>query len=153
MSRAANENILESWFTHRHCLDLSGEGLNHFRNKAVRAFALHADLIFENGGFDVKAVSNAFRQQACIMGSIEQHDISADFGLQLRRRAQSYQIAFIHNGQPVAALSFFHEMSSYQDRNTFFIAQDLQVLPEIAARAGVETRSGLVEQEDCGVMQ
>ena len=36
--------------------------------------------------------------------------LETDLGLQLRGRAQSNQVAFVHDRQTVAALGFFHEV-------------------------------------------
>src|ERR1039458_202846 len=124
VSGAANEDVLERRLAHRERLDLSGESLDHFGDKAVRAFAFHAHLVLQNCGFHVEARPDPLCQQSRIMGRVEQHHVAADFAFQLRGRAQSYPVAFIHDGQPVTALRFFHEMRGDEHGNMLFVAQD-----------------------------
>ena len=63
------------------------------------------------------------------MRGLQQDHVPANFTFQFGRRAQSYQISFVHNGQAVAAFGFFHQMCGHQHRDVLFIAQRLQVLP------------------------
>ena len=87
------------------------------------------------------------------MGGIEQDHVAADFTFQLRGRAQGHQVAFIHDGEAVTALGFFHEMRGDEHRDVFLVAQRPQVLPEIAPGAGIEAGGGLIEQQHSGMMQ
>src|SRR5579863_9107965 len=59
VSGAANENIFEGGLAYRERLDLSRKSFDDFGHEAVRALALHADLIFEDRSFHVKAGADA----------------------------------------------------------------------------------------------
>ena len=83
----------------------------------------------------------------------EQNDVAADLAGQCLGRAQRHQIAFIQNGEPVAAFGFFHQVGGDDDGDVLLIAEDLQVLPKIAPGAGIEAGGGLVEQQNLGMMK
>ena len=78
---------------------------------------------------------------------LEQNHVAADFVLQFRGRAQRDQLALVQDGEAVAALGFFHQVSGHNDRDALLIAQNLQVLPEIAAGARIEPGRRLVQQQ------
>ena len=73
--------------------------------------------------------------------------------LEFRRRTQGDQLAFVQDGEAVAALGFFHQVSGDDDRDAFLISEDLQVLPEIATGARIEAGRRLVQQQDRWMMQ
>ena len=78
---------------------------------------------------------------------IQQNDVAADLLLQLGRRAQRDQISVTENRQPVAALGLFHQVCGHDDGHPLLIAQDLQVLPQVAPRARIEPGGRFVEQQ------
>ena len=92
-------------------------------------------------------------QRSGVVRGIQQNHVAADFALQLRRRSQRDQVSFIHDGQPIAALGFFHQVRGYEHGDVLFVAQNLQILPQVAARAGIEAGGRFVEQQDAGMMQ
>ncbi len=73
--------------------------------------------------------------------------------LQFRGRAQRDDVAVGVNRQTVAALGLFHQMRGDQHGHAFFVAQNLQVLPQVAARAGIESGRRLIEQQHRRMMQ
>src|SRR5258708_27854756 len=150
---AADENVFESGLAYGNCLDLSGKGFDDFRDEAVCAFALHAHLIFQNGSVYVKAGADSFGEQSRIMCRDEQNHVSPDLAFQLRGCAQRHQIAVVHDGEAVAALGLFHEVRGDQHGNVFFVAQGGEVLPEIAAGAGIEAGGWFIEQQHSGMVQ
>jgi hypothetical protein len=83
----------------------------------------------------------------------EQDDVAADLAGQCLGRAERHQVAFIQDGQPVAAFGFFHQVGGHDDGDALLIAQDLQVLPKIAPGARIEAGGGLVEQQNLGMMK
>jgi len=92
-------------------------------------------------------------QQPHVFSSFEQHYVAANFVLQFRGGSQGHQVSFIHDRQPVAAFSLFHQVRCHQHGNVLFIAQHLQILPEIAPSPGIEARGRLIKQQNAGVMK
>ena len=101
----------------------------------------------------MEARANVLGQQSSVVRGIQQDHVAADFALQFCRRAQGHQISFIHDGQAVAALGFFHQVRRHQHGHLFFVAQDLQILPQIAAGARIQARRWLIQQQDSGMVQ
>ena len=119
----------------------------------MSGFLLDAHLITQYRGRDVEAIANVLSEGIGVAGGVEQDDVAADFTFQFRRSAQSDEVTFVHDGETVATLGFFHEVRGDQHAHVLFVAEDCQVLPEIAAGAGVEAGRGFVEKEDSGMMQ
>ena len=84
---------------------------------------------------------------------VEQDHVAANLALQLRRRAQADQVAVAQDGQAVAFFGLFHQVRGHDDGDALLVAQNLQVLPEVAARAGIEAGGGLIEQQNLGTME
>src|ERR1017187_4851440 len=108
MSGAANEYVFECRLAYGKRFDLSGKSFDNFRYETVGAFALDAHLLPQNRGVDVKAGPDALSQGSRVLGRLQHYDVAADLALQILRRAQRHQIAFIHDRQPVATYPFFH---------------------------------------------
>ena len=87
------------------------------------------------------------------LARFEQNDVAADLALQLRGSAQRDDIAFGVNRQPVAALGLFHQVRGDQDGHMFFVAQNLQILPQVAPRARIEAGCWLIQQQHRRMMQ
>ncbi len=83
----------------------------------------------------------------------QQNHIAADFALQLCRSAQRDYAAVGVNRQAIAALGFFHQVRGHQNGHALFVTQNLQILPKVAACAGIEAGCRLVEQEHGRMMQ
>ena len=86
------------------------------------------------------------RQNSGVSRGIEQDDVAADFAFQFCGSAESHQISLIHDGKAVAAFGLFHQMRRDQNGNVLLVAQDLQILPEIAPGTGIKPRGRLVQQ-------
>ncbi len=153
VSGAVDEYIFQRRLADRNRLNLSGKCLDQVGHKTVPAFALDAHLIAQHGRLHVEARPDVVGQQTGVVGGIEQDHVAADLALQFCRRAQRHQIAFIHDGEAVATLGFFHQMRGHQHRNVLFIAQDLQVLPQIAPRSRIKASRRLIEQQHSRMMQ
>ena len=141
MARALNEDIFERGTSHRDAVDLAGKGLHHGGHQAMTFGTLQADGAAQHSGLYCKTGGHAFRQGArrLWVSGLEQHYVAADGRLQLRRGTQRDQVALVQNGQPVAVLGLFHQVSGHQDRDALLVAQSAQVLPHVAARARIET--------------
>ena len=145
MSRPVNEHILKRRLAHRDRLDLAGKSFNHVRDKPVALFAFDPHLVLENRRLHVKPGPNVLRQQPRVVRRIQQDHVAADFALQFRRSSQRHQVALVQDRQPVAALGLFHQVSRDQHRNMLFVAQHLQVLPQVAACSGIESSRRLIQ--------
>src|SRR5215813_1301778 len=119
----------------------------------MAGFLLDAHLIAEHRGCNLEAMANVLREDIGVTGGIEQDDVAADLALQLCGSAKSDQVSFIHDRKPVAALGFFHQMGRDQNAYVFLVAQNTEVLPEIAARAGIEAGGGFVKEQNVGMVQ
>src|SRR2546428_125545 len=131
---AVNENVFQRWFADRDSFDLARKSFHHVGDKAMTVLTLEADLTIEHLRIDFEARANFFGKGFGI-SSVEQDHVPANFLFQFRGSAESHQFAFIQDRQTIAMFSFFHEMSSHDHGNFFFIPQNLQVLPKVAARS------------------
>ncbi len=59
----------------------------------------------------------------------------------------------MHDADSIASLGLFHVMRRQHDRDAVVLAQMLEVVPELAARRGIEPGAGLVEQQQLGLVQ
>src|SRR5579872_185713 len=150
---AVNENIFQRGLAQRNRLNLAGECLDDIRDKAMTALPLNSDLIPQHRGFDMESHADLFGQQTGVVRGIQHNHIAADLALQLCRRSERHEISFVHDGEPVAALRLFHQMRRHKHRNALFIAQNLQILPQVAARSGIEAGRGLIQQQDCRMVE
>src|ERR1700692_2582600 len=105
VSGAANENVFQGGFADRERLYFSGEGFDEFGHKSVRAFALDANLILEDRGFNMKTCADALGAQACIARCIEHNHVAAPIS------------AFISAGVPRATKLPSFIMSSRSQRS------------------------------------
>ena len=148
MSGATDEYIFQSWFAHGYGLNLTGEGFDHVGDEAVSLVLLEADLaVVEHGGFGSVTLADTHGQLFRIVARFKQKHVATDFVLQLCRSAKRDQLAFAENCQAIATLGFFHQVRSNNHRDIFLIAKDGEILPKIAARAGIEAGRGLIEQK------
>ena len=133
--------------------DFSRESFDHIGHESVSILAFDPHLIFQNRGLDEEARAHLLRQQSRVACGFQNNHVAADFAFQFRGRAQSNQIAFVQDGESVATLGLFHQVRGHQHGNMFFIAQHLQILPQVAARAGVESGRRLIEQQHSRMVQ
>ena len=152
MAGAADEYIFEARLVDRDAFDLAGKGFDHIGDEAMSILDLEAHLMIEHRRVQAKALFNALRQRLGVVG-LQQNHVAADFALQFRRRAQRDDVAFGVDRQAIAALGLFHQVSGDQHGHAFFVAQNLQVLPQVAARAGIETGRRLIQQQHRRMMQ
>ena len=153
VASAPDEYIFQRRLAHRDRLNFTRKCLDYVRHKAVTAFLLDAHLIAQGRRLYVESSPNVLSQSTGIPRRIEHHDVSADLAFQFFRRTQRDEVAFVHDGQPVAALGFFHQMRCYQHRHMLFIAQNLQVLPQIAPSSRVKPSGRFIEQQNPRMMQ
>ena len=91
-------------------------------------------------------------QRFCIL-RIQQNHISANFVLQVVGCSQRNHFSGIQDGQPIAALCFFHQMRGHDHGDSFFVTQNRQILPQIAPRPRIEPGGRLIQQENRRMMQ
>src|SRR5208337_1569847 len=115
-------------------------------------FNFQADLIVHDGGIDVKLAADV-AGQGLRVARFEQNDVAADFAGEGLGRAERYQVAFVQDGEAVAAFGLFHQVGGDDHGNALLIAEDLEILPKVAPRAGIEAGGRLVEQQNLGMME
>ncbi len=118
----------------------------------MSVFNFETDVVVHNRRVDLKSVTNALGEGLRIAG-FEQNDVASDLAGEGFGRAEGYQVAFIQNGEAVATFGLFHQVGRDDDRDAFLIAQNLEVLPKIAPRAGIEAGGGFVEEQNLGMME
>jgi len=109
-----DENIFESGLAHAERLDFSRECLYDFGNEVVSIFNFEAHTLVHDGGIDLKLSANAIGQRLWIAG-LQQNYIASNFAGQGFGRSERYQVAFVQDGEAVAALGFFHQMGGDDD--------------------------------------
>ena len=115
-------------------------------------FPLQPDLACEHLRIHIETSANAFRHGFRVPG-IEQNDVAADFTFQFAGSSESHQLSFVEDGQTVAALRLFHQVRGYNHGDFFFVPQNLEVLPQVAARAGIKTRCRFIEQKNSRMVE
>ena len=82
------------------------------------------------------------------------HDhVTADFGLELAGRRNGDQLALMHDPNAIASLGLFHVMRRQHNGHALFLAQVLEIVPKFAARRRIKPRAGLVEQQQCRLVE
>jgi len=138
---AVDENVFERGLADGDGLNFAGKGFDRVGDEAVAVLTLQADLSGEDLGIDLEALADTLGEQIRV-GGVEQDDIATNFALEIPGRPQGDKLALIENGQAVATFGFFHQVGGDDDSYFFLVAEDLEVLPEIAAGAGVESGGG-----------
>ena len=119
---AADEDVFERRLAYERALNFSRECFDHVGDEAVAVFDFQADVAVHDGRVDRETVANALRERFGV-GSFEQNDVAADFVVQLRRRAEGDEFAFVQDGEAVAALGLFHQVRGDDDGDVFLVAQ------------------------------
>src|SRR5580658_820806 len=152
VSGAVNEHILQRRLAHAERLNFSGERLDYFWHEVMSVFNFEPDVFVHDSGVDLKLIANTFGQRLRIT-RFEQNYVAADLASQSFRSAERYQIPFIQNSKTIAAFGLFHQVSSDDDRDALLIAENRQILPEVAPGAGIESGCRLVEQQYSRMME
>src|SRR5205823_7238102 len=84
---------------------------------------------------------------------LEQDHIATDLTLEFGRCAERNYFALVENGQTIAAFSLFHQVSGHDYCDLLLFAQNLQILPQITACAGIQTCRRLIQEQHRGMMQ
>ena len=111
------------------------------RTEPSTTFAVDVELLLDFGG-----------QAARVVGA-NRDGVAADGRLQRDRRIERGQIALVHDRDAVGPLGFVQQMRREDDRHAVALADLLQVLPQVAARARIEAGRRLVEQQQPRAMQ
>jgi hypothetical protein len=152
VASAVNEDVLQRGLTDGDRIDLAGKCLDDIRDEAVPLLALNANFSSYDLCSDSKAGFDVASERFGI-SCIKNNYVATDFVAKIGRCTQGNELAFVHNGEAVAALSFFHQMGGDQNGDVLLVAEDAKVLPKIAAGARVEAGRGFVEQKNGGMMQ
>ena len=73
--------------------------------------------------------------------------VAADGGPQGVGRIKGHDFSVIENGDPIGFVGFLQQVRRQHDRYAFMFAQLAQVVPQIDAGRRVQTRAGLIEQQ------
>src|SRR5208282_2866755 len=149
---AMDKNVFESRFAHAQRLYLSRKRLDYVGDEAVSIFNFQANLVVHDRGTYMELVANALRQRLRV-ARFEQDYVASDLAGQGFGRAERYQVAFVQDGETVAAFGFFHQVSGDNDGDALLIAQDLEILPKVAPSTGIETGRRLVEEQNLGMVK
>src|SRR5437870_3789348 len=122
MTGAPDKNVFKRGLADRNGLNLSRKSFSQISHKLVAIAALHADFVIKHLSFSLKMLFDARRQRLRLLG-FQQDNISADLAAQLRRCSQRDNFPGAENGQAIASLCLFHEMSSNNDGDALLIAQ------------------------------
>src|ERR1700675_1891230 len=104
-----NENILQRRLAHAKRLDFSRKSLDHVWNEAMTIFYFKPYLFVHDRGLDLKLRADALGQ-ALRIACFKQNYVASDFSRQGFGSPQSYQVAFIQNGEAVTAFRLFHQV-------------------------------------------
>src|SRR5580692_2062820 len=109
--------------------------------------AFDTDLSVKHLCVQMEARADSFGERIRVF-PVQQNHVSTDFMLQVIWRAQRLHFAFVQDGEAIAALSLFHEVSGDDYGYAFFITKNRKILPEITPGAGIESGGGFVQEED-----
>ena len=152
MSGAVDEDVFQRGLADAEGLNFAGKGFDDVGDKAMAVLDFEADLLVHDGGIDMEFAANLSCQRLWIAGFQEDY-IAADFSGERFGCAESDEVALVQDGEAIAALGFFHEMGSDDDGDALLVAEDSEVLPEVAAGAGIETGGRFIEEQDLGMVE
>ena len=152
MAGAADEDVFEGRLAYTERLDFSRKGFDHVGDETVSVFDFEANLVVHDGGIDLKFCANAVGERLRIL-SLQQNYVASDLPRQGVGRAECHQVALVQDSEPVASFRLLHQVRRDNHRDVFLIAQNLQVLPKVAAGAGIEAGRGLIQQQDFGMVE
>src|ERR1035441_3188907 len=118
----------------------------------ISIFNFEADVLVHDSRIDVKLGAN-FLGEGLRIARFQQDYIASNLAGKRLGRAEGNQVAFVQNGQAIAAFGFFHQMSGNDDGDALLVAENLEVLPKITPRAGIEPSCGLIEEQNLGMMK
>src|SRR5579883_1037311 len=154
MSGAIDEHVLECWLADRNRLNLTGEGFDHIGDEAMSLIALEANFaVVEYGGFNAVTLRDAYGQLLRIFTRFEQQHVTANFVFQFSGRTKCNELAFAQYGKAVASLGFFHEVRGDDYGYALLIAENGEVLPEVAAGTRIKASGRLVQEKHRGMMK
>ena len=153
VTRAVNEHVFKRGLADRNSLNLTRERLDYIRDEAMTAFALDPYLIPQDSRVYMEAAANLLSERVGVVGRVKENHVTTNFVFQFGRCTKCDEIALIHDGEAITTLGFFHQVRRYEDRDVLFVTENLQILPQITASAGIETRRRLIQQQDAGMVQ
>ena len=153
MARAGDEDVFQRRLAKRDRFDLAGKCLDQPRDPlvAVGLFQPHGSRRACCGSQPNR--SRDRRGQAAGIGGANRDRVAADRGPQRVRRVERHQLPFVQNGDAVGLVGFFQQVGRQHDRHALLVAQRVQVVPQIAAGARVETGARLVEQQQSRMVE
>ena len=116
---------------------------------------LDADFPLDHGRGDACLFRDGPRQLigAGSLGDTEADDIAADRGGEFLRSSQGNQFSAAHDADAVGACGLLHEVGGAEGRDAVFGAEFFECRPEIKTCTRIESRRGLVQEQDLGTDQ
>ena len=152
MPSAADEHIFEARLRNRNGVNVSRKRFDQIGHKSVPVVFFDSNLTVDYTNIHFEARANPSRECIRCSGFKDDH-IPANLAFQFSESSQRNQFAFVENCQTVATFGFFHQMRCHQYRDVFLVAQDPQVLPQIASRTRIEPGCRLIQQQHSWTMQ
>ena len=147
-----DEHVLERRLAERHRFDFLAECIDQVANQFMRAQFFDTNRAVHQLALELEAREDLALQNFG-RGRANHDHVAADFGLEFARRRDRDQLALMHDANSIASLGLFHVVRRQHDRDAIVLAQMLEVVPELAARRGIQPGAGLVEQQQLGFMQ
>jgi len=135
--RPSDKYVFQARLRDGNCINLPRKCLDQIGDEPVRVVFFNAYLPADHANVNIKARVNTHGERFRFAHFQDNH-ISADFFFQVGGGAEGNQFSFIQNRQAIAAISLFHEVSGHEHRHLFFIAQNAEVLPYVAACSRVK---------------
>ena len=136
----------------RHGFDQARKSLHHLGDEPVAVADLHAQHAIHDGRRYAEVRFHPGSQRDRVR-RFEQHHVPSDARPQSRRGSLHHDAPLVQQHQAVAPVGLVQNMGRQQYGNALAVAQFLNVLPEFAARAGVEPGGRLVHQQHLGGVQ
>jgi len=114
--------------------------------------ALEANFTVDYVGFQSKARRDAMGERIRVL-RFQQDHVAADLELEFCWSSEGNQVSLAQDREPIATFGLFHEVRRNENGNVLFVAENGQVLPQVAPSARIETGGGLVEQEHSWAME
>ena len=149
------EDVLEAGLAQVDAVDRDAVLLGHHDELGDAPLpSLHGqgqDVLVELGPLDPIEPAEGVQEGRRVPLELERDDVAAEDVLEPGRRVEGHELAVVHDGDAVAEeVGLLHVVGRQDDRHAGLFVELADVLPDVAARLGVEAQGRLVEEEDLG---
>src|SRR5262249_21146036 len=146
MTGTSNEYVFEGWPGEIDRLDHVGESIHDLTDESMPRLLLDPQSSVERSRHNSETRSDPATQPVRLLRR-DGDDIAANLFFQRCRRVESNDPALVEHKHAIASIALVDEMRRDQNRDCFFIAQLLQVHPEVVPCARIQSDGRLIQDQ------